>query len=73
LAREPGDAITISEHMTGVTQLKAIIQRIALKQNADGVLYCTWGLAPGSPFDPSPWQLGVVGVGELGVTTWLGL
>jgi hypothetical protein len=70
LAREPGDVITITETMTGITLLRAMIFRVQLNVTPAGTLQCTWGLAPMSPF--FVWQLGVAGASELGVTTQLG-
>lgn len=70
LAREPGDAVTLSETMTGVSALKAVICRVALSVSAVGMLTCTWGLAPASPF--LAWQWGITGSSEWGETTVYG-
>jgi len=73
LAREPGQMVTITESLTGVAAVDAVIQRveqeIALGASGPRVL-CRFGLAPASPF--AIWQLGTAGGSELGETTVLG-
>ncbi len=70
LDREPGDIITITETMTGVSAVKAVIHRVSLEVSASGLLTCRWGLAPASPF--TFWQWGVPGASEWGETTVYG-
>lgn len=70
LLREPGDCITLSETVTGLTAVDCLIQSVELEARAGGWLRCRWGLAPASPF--RMWQIGVAGLSELGVTTMLG-
>lgn len=70
LTREPGDAITVTETATGVTLLEAIIYRVALSVDQNGMLTCTWGLGPASPY--KMWQIGVVGASEIGVSSVVG-
>ncbi|MGE0464599.1 MAG: hypothetical protein AB7Q16_24795 [Vicinamibacterales bacterium] len=70
LAREPGDRITISETVTGLTSVDAIIQSVEFQVRGGVWILCTWGLAPASPFNF--WQLGVAGASEVGVSTVLG-
>jgi hypothetical protein len=70
LAREPGDVITISESVTGLSRVDAVIQSVELTLSAGGVLWCTWTLAPAAPF--RAWVLGVTGRTELGQTTVVG-
>jgi hypothetical protein len=70
LTREPGDIVTISESVTGLSSVEAVIQSVELTLSAGGVLRCRWGLAPAAPF--KSWILGVSGRTELGETTILG-
>jgi hypothetical protein len=70
LAREIGDVITVSETMTGLAAVKAVIYRVGLELLGQNI-WCRWGLAPGAPFEA--WLLGEAGASELGVTTRLGL
>lgn len=70
LAREPGDKITISEAVSGLASVVALIHSVALDIDEHGHMWCTWGLAPASIF--RTWQLGIVGRSELGQTTVLG-
>jgi hypothetical protein len=67
LAREPGDVITVSESLTGVST-DAVIHSVELDLDEAKVLTCRWGLAPPSPIS-DPW---VLDVSELGVDTTLG-
>lgn len=70
LQREPGDVITITETVTGMSSVKAIIQSVELESEQGGRLMCRWGLAPADT--DRYWQLGTSGVSELGQTTVLG-
>ncbi|MGE3276717.1 MAG: hypothetical protein AB7O67_16520 [Vicinamibacterales bacterium] len=70
LDREPGDRITVTETMTGLTLVDAIIQRVDLEVTAGPWVVCRWGLAPASPF--RFWQWGIVGASEWGETTVYG-
>lgn len=69
LTRDIGDLITISETMTGIDLLDAIINAVALEMVGPN-LWCRWLLAPANPF--AIWQLGLAGASELGETTVLG-
>ena len=69
LAREPGDIITVTETVTGVST-DATIQSVSLEVTPGPMIVCRWGLAPTAPFQA--WVLGIVGRSELGVTTRLG-
>ena len=73
LAREPGDIITVTETLTGLSSVDAVIQRVELEiglGSSGPRLLCRFGLAPAAPFNI--WQLGVAGNSELGETTVLG-
>jgi hypothetical protein len=73
LQREPGDMITVTETVTGVTSVAAIIQSVEFEAQPganDTLIICRWGLARA---DTSQyWQLGIAGVSELGTTSVLG-
>ena len=72
LRREPGDLITITEVVSGLTMQSTVIHGVNLRVSPGGLLHCEFGLAPAStPFDA--WLLEVVGRGELEVNTKLGL
>lgn len=76
LDREPGDRITISESITGVSGVDAIIHGVEIDVIEDLMLRCRWTLAPADPFDAlaeNVWQLGVEGRSELEETTTLGV
>lgn len=70
LAREPGDRITITETLTGVSSVDAIIQSVEFEVAAGIYIICRWGLVPADA--NRYWQLGVAGASELGDTTVLG-
>lgn len=71
LAREPGDMITVSEEVTGIAAVLAVIQSVELRVTDDGaVLWCRWGLAPGTA--TAVWRIGVPGKSEIGVSTFAG-
>lgn len=70
LTREPGDVVTITETMTGLSSVRAVITSVEFEIRAGLFIICRWGLAPASPF--GIWQIGVTGASELGVTTTLG-
>lgn len=67
LAREPGDVITVSETLTGVST-EAVIHSVDIDVSEVGVMTCRWGLAPPAP-DDDPW---VLDVDQLGTGTILG-
>jgi hypothetical protein len=67
LAREPGDVITVSESLTGVSTT-AVIHSVELDLDEGAVLTCRWGLAPPTPID-APW---ILGTAQLGTGTVLG-
>lgn len=71
LTREPTEKITITEAVTGLSSVTAIITSVILEMMKGGILYCRLGLAPAAPF--APWLLGTAGASELGTTTLLGL
>lgn len=70
LTREPGDLITITETVTGLGAVEAVIHSVEFEVRAGLQIICRWGLAPASILDV--WQLGVAGASELGETTLLG-
>jgi hypothetical protein len=70
LAREPGDLITLSETVTGIAAVEAVIHRVEIELRPGPWMVCRWLLAPAAPF--KAWLLGVVGRSELGTTTRLG-
>jgi hypothetical protein len=70
LAREPGDLITITEPVTGLASVDAVIHSVELEIAAGPWVMCHWGLAPAAPF--AVWLLGSAGASELGETTALG-
>jgi len=49
LAREPGDVITITESLTGLSSVTALIHSVDLTVEDRGLLTCTWGLATVPP------------------------
>lgn len=69
-AREPGDLITITETMTGLSAVEAVIHSVELDVSPGPWVVCRWGLAPAAPF--KAWLLGITGRSELGTTTRLG-
>jgi hypothetical protein len=73
LSREPGDVITITEALTGLSSTGAIIQSVAhdvtLGSSGPRVV-ARFGLAPASPH--IVWQIGTAGNSEIGDTTTLG-
>lgn len=70
LEREPGDIITITEPVTGVDAVEAVIQWIELDITPGPWIVCRFGLSPSAPFQA--WLLGIAGRGELGEATRLG-
>ncbi len=70
LQLEPGDAITVSETVTGFSAVKAIVASVSLTISGALWMTCAYGLIPAEPF--SAWQLGTAGASELGSTTVLG-
>ncbi len=70
LLREPGDRVTITETVTGLNTLDALIHAVELEATNGSILTCRWQLGAVTPFEV--WQLGIAGAGELGETTVLG-
>jgi len=70
LAREPGEAVTITEAVTGVSAVKAVVNAVEFDVGPKCWINVRWGLAPAAPW--AIWQLGVAGATELGETTLLG-
>jgi len=68
--REIGDRITVTEQVTGLALVDAIIQRVEWKVSAGPWIECTFGLAPASTL--AFWLWGVVGQSEWGETTYYG-
>lgn len=67
LTREPGDLITVTETVTGLSAVKAVIHSVELEVTGGLHLVCRWGLAPASPFNFFQW--GITGAAEWGQTT----
>lgn len=70
LTREPGDRITLTESVTGLSSVEAMITKVSRTFSAGGILRCRWGLAPASTL--ALWQWGVTGASEWGETTVYG-
>jgi hypothetical protein len=70
LDREPGDIVTVTETVTGITLVDVVIQSITLEISPGPWVVCTWTFAPAAPF--KAWVLGVAGRSELGDTTRIG-
>lgn len=70
MEKEPGDLITISEDVTGLEEVTAIIQSVEFEVQQSLYIVCRWGLRPHN--DSRFWQLGIAGASELGDTTVLG-
>lgn len=70
LDREPGDVITVTEPVTGLSAVEAVIHVVEIEYMKGGRTVVTWGLSPAAPF--KAWVLGVAGRTELGLTTKLG-
>ena len=70
LARDPGDVVTVTEPVTGVSAKEVVIQGVSLSVGKGPWVTCTWLVAPAAPF--KAWLLGTVGRSELGVSTSLG-
>jgi hypothetical protein len=69
LQREPGDAVTISETVTGIASATSTIQSVELSVSAPCWIRCKWTLAP-VDLNGDPWLLGT---GALDTTTELAL
>lgn len=67
LTREPGDIITVTETVTGLSSTKAVIHSVELELGGGGHLICRWGLAPAAPFTFFQW--GIPGAAEWGQST----
>ena len=70
LARELGDLVTLSETVTGISAVEAVIHRVELTVQPGPWVMCRWLLAPAAPF--KAWVLGIAGRSELGETTRVG-
>ena len=70
LAREPGDRITVTETVTGLTMVDAFIQGVDLTVGPGDLVRCTWHLAPA--VDGEFWILDDPVASVLGVSTVLG-
>jgi hypothetical protein len=67
LTREPGDRITVSETVTGVTSVQCIIQSVELEVRPGMIVICKWGVRPANTI--RFWQWGIAGASEWGQTT----
>jgi hypothetical protein len=70
LSTEPGDQVVITEPVTGITAVRAIVHSVSLTEVEEGRLTCTFGLAPAAPFES--WQVEVVGHNEVEQTIRVG-
>jgi hypothetical protein len=77
LAREPGDKITLSETVTGISATGAsgaeigfFIQGVAMEITPPAVIHTSWVLAPAS--GQAAWVLNQAGASEMGISTNLG-
>ena len=77
LAREPGDKITFSESLTGISATGAsgaeigyFINGVRMNISVKGLIKTSWVLAPAE--QQSAWVLQTVGASEMGITTNLG-
>jgi|TARA_R110000824_G_scaffold132891_1_gene295457 hypothetical protein len=77
LAREPGDKITFSEAVTGISATGAsgaeigyFINGVKMTINAPGIIETSWILSPAE--SQAAWILNQVGASEMGVSTNLG-
>lgn len=77
LAREPGDKITLTESMTGIsatgaggTEIGYFINGVSMLVRPGGIITASWVLAPAE--QQAAWILQQVGASELDVTTVLG-
>lgn len=77
LAREPGDKITLTETMTGIsatgtgsTEIGYFINGVKMTIRPPAIIDTSWVLAPGK--GQAAWVIDQVGASELGVTTNLG-
>jgi hypothetical protein len=67
MQREPGDLVTISETVTGLSSVTAIIQSVEFEVQQELYIVCRWGLRPTNT--AQFWQWGVAGRSEWGQTT----
>ena len=76
LAREPGDKITLSEAMTGITassgaaEVGYFINGVSMTITIPGTIKTSWILAPAT--SQAAWILNQVGASEMGISTNLG-
>jgi hypothetical protein len=70
LTREPGDILTLTETVTGLSSQKVVVHRVELVVRHRVFIECRFGLAPASPFNF--WQWGITGASEWGQTTVFG-
>jgi hypothetical protein len=70
LLREPGDRITLSETMTGLSSVDAVIQSVEFIISGALHTVVRWGLSPATA--TQFWQWGIVGRSEWGETTIYG-
>lgn len=71
LLREPGDFIRISEAVTGLASVVAVIQSVQFEVKAPCWIVCRWGLAPASTL--ANWQWGIDDSSNWGESTVYGL
>lgn len=71
LTLEPGDRITVSEAVTGVSSVVCVVRSVSLQFKPNAQIFCRLGLTPASVL--ATWALGSAGYSELGDTTYIGI
>lgn len=72
LEREPGDVVTITETVTGLISVQALIQSVEFEaqQGSPAYIVCRWGLTQANT--TNFWHWGIAGASEWGVSTVYG-
>ena len=65
---EPGDQVTLTETVTGLTSVECVVQSVEISVLPNVIIMCRWRLSPASTL-AVPWVLGTDGLGD---TTDLG-
>jgi len=64
---EPGDRVTVSEYVTGLTSVQCIVQSVEFEVQQGIYIVCRWGVRPANT--TLFWQWGIAGASEWGATT----
>lgn len=70
MSLEPFSAVTLTETVSGISNLKSLITSIELSVDGNGFLTCQWGLLPSAI--GIVWQWGITGASEWGSGTVYG-